>query len=91
MYLKEFVKYLDKNKHQIKRDSTRIPSLMFISLIISLLFKALGFNEANIILTFMTGVVFTAYFTESYVYGILASMIDMLFFNFFLYRSHLFF
>ena len=57
--------------------------IMISSTLISLLFKKIGFNEANIILVFTIGVLFVSTFTYGYIYGVIASIIAVLSFNFF--------
>ncbi len=51
--------------------------------LISLALRRWGFSEANYILTYMLGVLFIAYWTRGYVYGIIASVLSVLVFNFF--------
>ena len=57
--------------------------LWYISIIISIIFKYINLNEATIILAYILGVLFTSSVTNGYLYGILASIISVLSFNFF--------
>jgi two-component system sensor histidine kinase KdpD len=45
--------------------------------------RALGFHESNFIMTYNLGILIIAYFTDGYMYGIIASILGMLTFNFF--------
>lgn len=57
--------------------------ITLIALLISLIFGKMGFKESNIILVFTVGVMFISRFTEGYIYGIIGSIIGVLYFNFF--------
>lgn len=46
-------------------------------------FKFLGFHESNIIMLYLLGVLIVAYVLEGFFYGILASLLGVLTFNFF--------
>lgn len=61
----------------------RIIVIMIISTLISLMFRYIGFNESNIIMVYILGVLFVAKYTEGYFYGICSSIIGVLTFNFF--------
>lgn len=50
---------------------------------ISIVFRALGFSEANYILAYNLGVVLIAYLTDGLLYCLVASLVSMLAFNFF--------
>ncbi len=56
---------------------------MILDIIISFVFWNINLNEATIILVYILGVLFTSSITNGYVYGILASIISVLSFNFF--------
>lgn len=58
-------------------------AIMSLSIIISLVFKKIGFHESNIIIVFILGVLFVSRITDGYVYGIAAAIIGVLSFNFF--------
>jgi two-component system, OmpR family, sensor histidine kinase KdpD len=49
---------------------------------VGLLFRSIGFHEANIVIVYILSVLLTARFTQGYVYGILASLAATLTFNF---------
>ncbi len=53
------------------------------SILISLAFDRIGFSEATIIMTFLLGVLLVAASTDGYVYGIFASIIGVLAFNYY--------
>lgn len=57
--------------------------IMSLSIIISLIFRQIGFHESNIIIVFILGVLFVSRNTDGYVYGILAAIFGVLSFNFF--------
>lgn len=65
------------------RDLLKTMLIMIFSILISIMFGKFGFNESNIILIFILGVIFTARSTEGYFYGTIASIIGVLAFNFF--------
>ncbi len=50
---------------------------------LSLLIRDIGFSEINIVVIYILSVLIVARFTKGYVYGIVASIIDMCSFNFF--------
>jgi len=51
--------------------------------IISFGFRALGFYEANFIMAYILGVLLVANFTDGYLYGVLASVLGVMVFNYF--------
>lgn len=57
--------------------------IMSLSTILSLLFKKMDISEANIVTTFILGVLVVASKTEGYAYGIISSVLGVLLFNFF--------
>lgn len=57
--------------------------IIIFSTLFSFLFRYIGFNESNIIMTYILGVLFVAKQTDGYFYSILASIIGVLTFNFF--------
>lgn len=58
-------------------------SIMLTCLIISSLFRLIGFHESNIIIVFLLGVLFVSRLTDGYWGGILSSFIGVTLFNFF--------
>lgn len=64
-------------------DFFRTIIIMILDIIISFVFWNINLNEATIILVYILGVLFTSSITNGYVYGILASIISVLSFNFF--------
>lgn len=57
--------------------------IMTLATFVSFLFRYIGFNELNFILASILGVLFVAKLTNGYIYGILASVIGVLSFDFF--------
>jgi len=57
--------------------------IMTLATILSFLFRYIGFNESNYIMAYILGVLIVARQTDGYFYGILASAIGVLSFNFF--------
>lgn len=57
--------------------------IMILATILSFLFRHIGFHESNIIVAYILGVLLSAKFTEGYFYGIAASVVGVLTFNFF--------
>jgi len=60
-----------------------IIGIMAVATLISIMFRNFGFHESNFIMTYNLGVVLIAYLTEGYWYGIVASLMGMLTFNYF--------
>lgn len=59
-----------------------IALILAVSSLIGLLFFALGFSDANIITIFILGVLMTAIFTTRRLYGVIASLMGVLLFNY---------
>lgn len=66
-----------------KNDFFKTIIIMILDVIISFIFWEINLNEATIILVYILGVLFTSSMTNGYIYGILASIISVLSFNFF--------
>lgn len=58
-------------------------SLNIFATLLSLLFQHLGFKEVNFVVIYILSVLLTSRYTKGYTYGIMASVISMLSFNFF--------
>lgn len=58
-------------------------SIMILATLLSFLFRYIGFHESNLIVSFILGVLFVAKYTDGYYYGVFASVIGVLSFNFF--------
>ncbi len=56
---------------------------MILATLLSFLFRYIGFHESNIIMAYILGVLVVSTQTDGYVYGIIASAIGVLTFNFF--------
>lgn len=65
------------------RNSGIMIGLMATATFISFGLRALGFHESNFIMTYNLGVLIIAYYTDGYLYGIIASILGVLTFNFF--------
>ncbi|MDP4087316.1 MAG: DUF4118 domain-containing protein, partial [Bacillota bacterium] len=57
--------------------------IMILITFLSLFFRYIGITETNIIITFILGVLLVSNFTEGFLYGMIASIIGVLDFNFF--------
>jgi len=57
--------------------------IMMLATFLSFLFRYIGLQETNIIIAYILGVLFVAKQTEGYMFGIVASFIGVLTFNFF--------
>ncbi|MDV3427772.1 MAG: DUF4118 domain-containing protein [Bacillota bacterium] len=57
--------------------------IMTAATFLSFLFRIISFHESNIIIAYILGVLLTAKITDGYFYGIIASAIGVLTFNFF--------
>lgn len=57
--------------------------IMILCLLISLIFREIGFHESNIIIVFLLGVLFVSRLTEGYSGGIVSSVLGVTLFNFF--------
>ena len=82
VYMIMMIKRKIKNPYRIN-DFLKTIIIMSLSTVVSIMFGKLEFNESNIILIFILGVLFTARSTEGYFYGAMASVIGVLAFNFF--------
>lgn len=58
-------------------------SIIIITVLISQVFYKIGFNESNIMLVFIVGVMFISKFTDGHIYGVAASIIVVICYNFF--------
>lgn len=65
------------------KNAQKMLLIMAASTILSLLFREMNISEVNIVTTFILGVLIVARKTEGYVYGIVASVLGVLLFNFF--------
>ena len=70
-------------KNKILKNVIIITFIMSMATLIGLFFKVIDLNESSIILVFILGVLFSAIKTDGYIYGILASIVGVLSFNFF--------
>lgn len=57
--------------------------IIILATLLSFLFRYIGFHETNIIIAYILGVLLVAKQTDGYFYGILASVLGVLTFNFF--------
>jgi len=57
--------------------------IMALATLLSFLFRYIGFHESNIIVAYILGVLLAAKQTDGYFYGIVASIVGVLTFNFF--------
>ena len=68
---------------RILRSVTLMFVIIALATLVSVGFRSLGFSEMNYIMTYNLGVVLIAYFSEGYVYCVIASFFSMLAYNFF--------
>ncbi len=72
-----------KNYSNIIKQCAITISLNVSSTLLSLMIQHLGFTEANIVVIYLLSVLITSRYTKGYVYGIVASVISILSFNYF--------
>lgn len=72
-----------KTKKPYLFSATVTLSLNISATLISLLIQHLGFTEVNVVVIYILSVLITSRYTRGYVFGIVASIISMLSFNFF--------
>ncbi|MHB1315985.1 MAG: DUF4118 domain-containing protein [Christensenellales bacterium] len=65
-----------------------IIGIITISTLVSFAFRSFGLKEPNYIMSYILGVLFVAYLTDGYVYGIISSLMGVLVFNFFFTEPH---
>lgn len=65
------------------KNMLKIICIMLVATLISFIFKGINLTESSIILVFILGVLFSASRTDGYIFGIVASIIGVLLFNFF--------
>ena len=68
-------------------DLLKSVAILILSSCIGMLFRYFGFAEANIITVYVLGVLVTSVVTRHRVYSLISSIVSVLVFNFFLYRS----
>lgn len=57
--------------------------ILLVATLLGFLFNYLGFHETNVVVVYILSVLLISRFTNGYVYGIVASVISLLLFNFF--------
>lgn len=67
----------------VLKNAAIVLGVLSAATLISFGFRALGFHESNYIMTYILGVLLVAYFTDGHLYGVLASFLGVLVFNFF--------
>lgn len=85
--------YYDPLERQTARRLTIINlavtvGIMALVTLLSFFFRYIGFHESNIIVAYILGVLLVATQTDDYFYGILASVIGVLTFNFFFTKPY---
>ena len=73
----------DKEKSRIIVQLLITITLNILTTLVSFLIQHLGFTEVNIVVFYILSVLFTSRFTKGYAYGIAASIMSILSFNFF--------
>ncbi|AEE97987.1 DUF4118 domain-containing protein [Mahella australiensis] len=83
----EFQHYCDLKPRNIilraLKNISIVIGIMIIATLISYGFRALGFHESNYIMIYILGVMIIASITDGYLYGIMASALSVLTFNYF--------
>lgn len=64
-------------------DSLKLLSVLIISILVASIFVRFGFQEATIVILFMLAVLVVTQVTSHYIFGIIASLLSVLIFNFF--------
>jgi len=67
----------------VLKNTGLVTGIISIATLISFGFRALGFHESNFIMTYILGVLLVAYCTDGYLYGVIASVLGVLVFNYF--------
>lgn len=70
----------------MKKNTVNLIKLVIIisfSTFLSIIFRDLGFHESNFILIYVLGVLFVSKYTDGYIFGVVASLLAVLSFNFF--------
>lgn len=57
--------------------------MIVITTVAAYLIQYIGFTEVNIVVIYILSVLITSYYTKDYIYGVIASVLSMLAFNFF--------
>lgn len=81
--MKKQMKTTKKKKTRILSQILITAALNILTTLISFLIQHLGFTEVNIVVIYILSVLFTSRLTKGYVYGIAASAMSILSFNFF--------
>ena len=84
-------KYVEKSKFKIKalqkenmfQDAAATVIIMVVATMIAYLFYYLDFSDANIIMVYLLGVIFTALMTKRRMYSVIYSLTSVFVFNFF--------
>jgi two-component system, OmpR family, sensor histidine kinase KdpD len=77
---------INNNSYKIKSIVLNLAIIAGITILVtllSILFRHIGLHESSIIISYILGVLLVAKFTEGYFYGIAASVVGVLTFNFF--------
>lgn len=94
---KQIIKFsLEESSKEEYHSLTELPKVMFkifdivvtlgimtLATLLSFTFRYIGFHESNFIMAYILGVLIVAKQTDGYIYGVLASVIGVLSFNFF--------
>lgn len=77
------MKRSEKDKARIMTQILITITLNVLTTLVSFLIEHLGFTEVNIVVFYILSVLFTSRFTKGYAYGVIASIMSILSFNFF--------
>lgn len=73
----------DTNPVRVLIDLTEITALLLAATLIGFLMRGLAFEEANIIMVYILGVLFSSYIATQSIYALYSSVASVLLFNFF--------
>jgi two-component system sensor histidine kinase KdpD len=82
-FWKEWIKRIGAANNTIINDTLLSLGIVSITTLVSLMFEQFDFHESNIIIVFILGVLLVSKQTSGYFYGIFASVVSVLCFNFF--------
>lgn len=70
-------------RRELVRSIIKMLSVLALSLLCSLLIAWLGVDNESVIMVFLLGVLFVTVLTNGYIYGLVASVVSVILFNFF--------
>lgn len=77
-----------KLKNHVFISSVKMLLVLMLALLCSLLINELGVIKESLIMVFLLGILFVTILTRGYIYGLIASVISVMMFNFFFTAPH---